>query len=111
MAENTSPAKCTDAEWEAARAAGLLFADLGSTAQERAFHAFAEAIRDQAAAACATVLDMKEEARALQASRDAAGTPEELDRLKHWATVSTFNAGVRRCIAAIKASPPDSPAA
>jgi hypothetical protein len=58
-----------------------------------------------AAESCASVLDLKEEARALQASRDASGTDEELSRLQHWATVSTYNAGVRRCAAAIRALP------
>lgn len=101
MAENLSPAGCTDAEWEAAKDAGLLFADLGSSTQERAIHAFAEAIRAEARAACEAILDLKEEARAEQASREAAGTQDELARLRHYATVSTFNAGVRRCIAAI----------
>lgn len=106
MAENTSPAKCSDNEWEAARAAGLLFADLGSTEQERAIHAFAEAIRAQAVAACVTVLDMKEEARAEKQTRATAGLDDELRALRHYATVSTFNAGVRRCIAAIQQPAP-----
>jgi hypothetical protein len=57
---------------------------------------------EEAALACNEVLDMKEEARAEQASHEARGTADELARLKHWATVSTFNAGVRRCIAAIR---------
>lgn len=56
---------------------------------------------EEAAASCAGMLDEKAEARALRASRDATGTPEELSRLKHWMTVSTYNAGIRRCIAAV----------
>jgi threonine dehydratase len=59
---------------------------------------------EEAAVSCAAVLDEKEEARALQASYAAKGTPDELDRLRHWATVSTFNAGIRRCVAAIRAA-------
>lgn len=45
MSESTAAAGCTEAEWKAARKAGLLFADLGSTTQERAIHAFAEIVR------------------------------------------------------------------
>jgi hypothetical protein len=51
MSENTAQAACTDEEWEAAKAAGLLFAAPGTTAQERAIHAFAQAIRESVAAA------------------------------------------------------------
>ena len=60
--------------------------------------------RERAVGACRQVLDEREESRAEQASRDARGTEDELARLRHWATVSTFNAGVRRCIAAISSS-------
>lgn len=101
MAENLAAAACTEREWQLATAAGLPFVPGGTTEQERAIHAFAEAIRAEARAACESVLDLKEEALAEQASRAAAGTPDELARLRHYATVSTFNAGVRRCIAAI----------
>lgn len=45
MSENTAAAACTDAEWQAAKAAGLLWAELGTTAQEQAIHAFASSIR------------------------------------------------------------------
>lgn len=45
MAENTAPAMCSDAEWEAAKAAGLLVAPPLTTAQECALHAFAVAMR------------------------------------------------------------------
>lgn len=58
---------------------------------------------ESAAQGCIAVLDEKEESRAEVASRKAKGTPDELARLRHWMTVSTFNAGVRRCIAAIRA--------
>jgi hypothetical protein len=51
MAENTAPAKCTDSEWRAAREAGLLFCDPGSTAQEIALHKFAQAMRAEGYAA------------------------------------------------------------
>lgn len=57
--------------------------------------------RERCAAACRTVLDMKEEARAEQQTRTAKGLDDELRALRHYSTVSTFNAGVRRCIAAI----------
>jgi hypothetical protein len=57
--------------------------------------------RERCVEACKSVLEMKEEARADQASRDARGADVELGRLKHWLTVSTYNAGIRRCIAAI----------
>ena len=56
---------------------------------------------ERAAEACRALLDEKEEARALQASYAAKGKGDELDRLRHWATVSTFNAGIRCCIAAV----------
>lgn len=49
MAENTTSARCTEAEWKAATTAGLPFAVLGTTAQERAIHAFAQAIRAESA--------------------------------------------------------------
>lgn len=42
MSENTAKAACTQAEFDMARAAGLLVA---STGDERAIHAFAEAVR------------------------------------------------------------------
>lgn len=42
MSENTASAACTQAEWIAARKVGLL---ISTTADERALHAFAEAIR------------------------------------------------------------------
>jgi hypothetical protein len=42
MAENTTPAMCSEEEYRAARAAGLL---VGTTSDERHIHAFAEAIR------------------------------------------------------------------
>lgn len=45
MAENTSAAACSDFEFKAARASGLLVL---TTADERAIHAFAEAIRHEA---------------------------------------------------------------
>lgn len=71
-----------------------------------AFATFTQRIRQEEREAtvsvCEGVLDMKEEARAFNASQEARGTPEELDRLRHWSTVSTFNAGIRRCIAAIR---------
>lgn len=44
MSENTQGAACTEAEWEAARDAGL---PVFTTKDERAIHAFAEAIRQQ----------------------------------------------------------------
>lgn len=56
---------------------------------------------EEAAASCAGMLDEKEEAQALKASQDAEGTPDELNRLRHWLSVSTYNAGVRRCITAV----------
>lgn len=42
MTENTAPARCTEAEWELARDAGL---PIFTTADEVAIHKFAEAIR------------------------------------------------------------------
>lgn len=42
MAENTTPAKCTEQEYQAAREAGLLVV---TTADEVAIHKFAEAMR------------------------------------------------------------------
>ena len=50
MSENTTPARCTEAEWNAARAAGLLVV---TTADEVALHKFAEAIRAEERAAIA----------------------------------------------------------
>lgn len=47
MAENTQSAACSQQEYQAARQAGLLVV---TTADERAIHAFAEAIRAQATA-------------------------------------------------------------
>jgi hypothetical protein len=57
--------------------------------------------RERCVEACKSKLDDKEEARAERASHQAAGTEDEASRLRHWATVSTYNAGIRRCIAAI----------
>jgi len=45
MSESTTKAQCTDSEWEAAKAAGLLFAQQGTNEFDRAIHAFAEAMR------------------------------------------------------------------
>lgn len=45
MAENTQPARCTEAEFKAAREAGLM---VFTTADEVAIHKFAEAIRQEA---------------------------------------------------------------
>lgn len=42
MSENTQSAKCTQEEWDLARAAGLL---IGTTSEEIALHKFAESIR------------------------------------------------------------------
>jgi len=47
MSESTTSSQCTQEEWEAARDAGLLFATPGTNAQDKAIHAFAEAIRAQ----------------------------------------------------------------
>jgi hypothetical protein len=85
---------------------GVIIAAI-STAQspsdDERIEAAAKLEKDRAVAACKRVLDEKQEREAEQASRDAKGTDSELDRLRHWATVSTYNAGVRRCIAAILA--------
>jgi hypothetical protein len=45
MSENTQAAQCSDAEWDAAMASGLLTCISGTSAQERAIHSFAEYIR------------------------------------------------------------------
>lgn len=57
MAETTAPPACTDQEYEAARAAGLLIV---TTGEEAAIHKFAEAIRAKpilALESCARLLE------------------------------------------------------
>lgn len=82
MSENTAAAMCTEAEYTAAREAGLLFVTSGTTAQERAIHRFAEAIRAQlvnemrqaqaaASEACAQLFDLAERGDSTNAVRDA----------------------------------------
>jgi hypothetical protein len=51
MAESTTTGQITEAEWKAARDAGLLFAAPGTNAQDKAIHAFAEAMRAEGYAA------------------------------------------------------------
>ncbi len=51
MAESTTQAKCTEAEWRAARDAGLLFSEQGTNAFDAAIHKFAEAMRAEGYAA------------------------------------------------------------
>jgi hypothetical protein len=51
MSESTTPGQCTDAEWEAARDAGLLFEAQGTNAFDAAIHKFAEAMRAEGYAA------------------------------------------------------------
>jgi len=46
--ESTTKDQITDAEWQAAQAAGLLTAAPGTNAQDAAIHRFAEAIRAEA---------------------------------------------------------------
>lgn len=53
MSENTAPARCTEAEWRAARAAGLPFV---TTYDEVSIHQFAEAIRAEERAAAQGLL-------------------------------------------------------
>lgn len=45
MSESTTTAKCTEAEWLAARDAGLIFAAPGTNAQDLAIHKFVSAVR------------------------------------------------------------------
>ena len=59
--------------------------------------AMAEAVR-----VCEEQFDHDEQAKADAASRTAKGVSSQLQRLRHWSTVSTYNAAVSRCITAIK---------
>ena len=58
--------------------------------------------RDVAVKACEEQADHKEQAKADAASRAAKDETSQLMRLQHWSTVSTYNAGIRRCADAIK---------
>lgn len=51
MAESTTTGCITDSEWKAARDAGLIFATPGTNEQDKAIHAFAEAMRAEGYAA------------------------------------------------------------
>ena len=59
--------------------------------------AMAEAVR-----VCEEQFDHDEQAKADAASRTAKGVSSQLQRLRHWSTVSTYNAAVSRCVTAIK---------
>lgn len=45
--ETTQTTSITQKEWEMARDAGLLLAKPGTNAQDKAIHAFAEAVREE----------------------------------------------------------------
>jgi hypothetical protein len=83
MSENTAPARCSEAEYEAARKAGILIV----TAQnEAAVHAFAEAIRAEARASVAELIEVANRA-AIAAVRGDDNQPgtirnQDLDALR-----------------------------
>lgn len=54
MSENTASARCSEAEYRAARVAGILVV---TTQDEEAVHAFAESIRTEARAAVAELVE------------------------------------------------------
>lgn len=57
MSESTTPAQCTDAEFKAATASGLVFEMPGTNAFDAALHRFAEAIRAEQRAASPDLLE------------------------------------------------------
>lgn len=67
MSESTAPARCTETEFEAARAAGLLVV---SVDDERAIHAFAEAIRADLLSALEELVEIVEDAISQKSAKD-----------------------------------------
>jgi len=61
--------------------------------------------RERCAAICEGLADRNEQATADQRSREAPDEKEQLARLRHWSTVSTYNAGMKNCAAAIRNQP------
>lgn len=61
--------------------------------------------RARCAAICEGLADRNEQATADQRSREAPDEKEQLARLRHWSTVSTYNAGMKNCAAAIRNQP------
>lgn len=71
----------------------------------RAVLAERAAERERCAAICEGLADRNEQATADQRSREAPDEKEQLARLRHWSTVSTYNAGMKNCAAAIRNQP------
>ena len=60
MSEATTTTQITEAEWQAARSAGLLFAAPGSISQDAAIHKFAHAVRSDLLAALKALVQQVE---------------------------------------------------
>lgn len=60
MSESTTTGCITEAEWKAARDAGLLFAAPGTNTQDKAIHAFAGAMRAGLLSALKALVDQVE---------------------------------------------------
>jgi 23S rRNA G2069 N7-methylase RlmK/C1962 C5-methylase RlmI len=61
-----------------------------------------EAEREKNAQKCEALLEQAKENELLARSRKLAGKPGELEALKFWLTVSTYNAAIKKCAAAIR---------
>jgi hypothetical protein len=79
---------------------------INASKDRAALTAFARAITARERLACIAICegltDTKEQDRADAASRAATNQTDELSRLRHWSTVSTFNAGLKSAAAAIR---------